>query len=1003
MKLKRRFISMLLFCVTAASQLLSQWTSLNGPSGGFVHALAVDGATVYAGTDANGLYRSTNDGLSWSSVKPGPSTTSVITLAVFRSGTSGTVSIFAGTGSGGVFRSTDHGANWMDVRLPTSGGTVMSFASIDSMDRTIVLAGMGGAGVYRSTDNGTTWNAANTGLGVPIAINALMSVTDSTGAVKVFAGANGPNGGIFVSTNNGLTWATSNAGIAGNYVYSLATMGTAFFAGTNQGTVYRSVDNGKTWTKASTGITSGDIVRSLVAVGSTLYATTDGQGVYRTTNNGSTWSAIMTGHTDAFGAALTLNNAGTTLLSGTRTGIFRTTDGGTNWTASNSGLSYLSVNTLAFSADGVVLYAGTDGGGVCSSTDNGATWQAPNIGLKQSNGNTASVYAVTVMGTTVFAGTNGEGSVYRSSDRGATWTGSQSGLAGKTMRSLFVHGTTLLAGRSGGGVFRSTDNGSTWLESDAGLPSLAGVSAFVNIGAIVFAGTYGSGVYQSADTGKHWTSVTPAPPFPNWINALTVSSTNRLYAGMQSSGVYVTSDNGVNWSAANSGLTQHATVNALAIFGEGVYAGTEGDSMYVSTNNGATWAHSNSGLTSSIVNAFTVGPTGSLARFLYAGTGSGGVFRTTESMSFRPRVFLSNPITASVGTPFFVEIRIGEPTPVSRLYGISFKVKSDKPTCTYVDGSAAVGSFPDAGVLTYFRMADPQTVDVAVSKTTAPGMSGGGLLTKTQFVSSVGGRVTFTLEGLKAIDENGVPIELDTVGITITFGGPVAKPVGIGPYQLGKPFWVQVQVGGPDTIRNLYGVSMKLRSSRSTCSYVDGSAVAGTLLGTTPLTMFKKVDAQTVDIAVTKIAAPGITGNGIVAKTQFTSATTEGVTFSLSDITAINQSGIPILLGAETLTIASVATGVEASESVPTEFRLMQNFPNPFNPSTTIRFNLPVRSFVSLKVFDLLGREISTLVSQELGAGTFSACWEPTVPSGIYIYQLRAGEFLQTKRMVVVK
>jgi hypothetical protein len=90
--------------------------------------------------------------------------------------------------------------------------------------------------------------------------------------------------------------------------------------------------------------------------------------------------------------------------------------------------------------------------------------------------------------------------------------------------------------------------------------------------------------------------------------------------------------------------------------------------------------------------------------------------------------------------------------------------------------------------------------------------------------------------------------------------------------------------------------------------------------------------------------------------------------------------------------------------SIPTLFSLSQNYPNPFNPSTTIRFTLASSSFVSLKIIDLRGREISNLVSEEMKAGTFSRQWNAShLSSGIYLCCLNAGAFKETKKLFLLK
>ncbi|MFA7418577.1 MAG: FlgD immunoglobulin-like domain containing protein [Melioribacteraceae bacterium] len=94
---------------------------------------------------------------------------------------------------------------------------------------------------------------------------------------------------------------------------------------------------------------------------------------------------------------------------------------------------------------------------------------------------------------------------------------------------------------------------------------------------------------------------------------------------------------------------------------------------------------------------------------------------------------------------------------------------------------------------------------------------------------------------------------------------------------------------------------------------------------------------------------------------------------------------------------------------LPTQFELAQNYPNPFNPSTVISFSITQNSFVSLKVFDILGREVKTLVGKEMSAGNYSVNWEGDdnignlVTTGTYIYRITAGNFVSSKKMILVK
>jgi hypothetical protein len=88
----------------------------------------------------------------------------------------------------------------------------------------------------------------------------------------------------------------------------------------------------------------------------------------------------------------------------------------------------------------------------------------------------------------------------------------------------------------------------------------------------------------------------------------------------------------------------------------------------------------------------------------------------------------------------------------------------------------------------------------------------------------------------------------------------------------------------------------------------------------------------------------------------------------------------------------------------PTSYALAQNYPNPFNPSTTIRFAIPQTEHVTLKVYDLLGREVATLVNEARTAGSYEAFFDASnLASGVYMYKLSAGAYSASRKLIVVK
>ena len=100
----------------------------------------------------------------------------------------------------------------------------------------------------------------------------------------------------------------------------------------------------------------------------------------------------------------------------------------------------------------------------------------------------------------------------------------------------------------------------------------------------------------------------------------------------------------------------------------------------------------------------------------------------------------------------------------------------------------------------------------------------------------------------------------------------------------------------------------------------------------------------------------------------------------------------------------NIITGIKDIESKLNSFTLYQNYPNPFNPSTTIRYHLPNNSFVLLTVYDVLGNEITNLISEEQTSGIHEVEFNATgLPSGFYFYRMQAGAFIEMNKMILLK
>jgi hypothetical protein len=193
-------------------------------------ALGSDGRTVWAGTAASGVFKSSDGGASWAAFNTGMGNQTVLSLALGSDGQT----VFAGTYSG-VFKSSDGGANWAVTN--TGLGYQNVFSLVLGGDDQTVFAGTGYGGVFKSSDGGASWAAANTGLG-NLDVRSLVLGSDGQ---TVWAGT---WGGVFKSSNGGANWAAASTGLGGLNVSSLAlgSDGQTLWAGTNGGSAFKSTN-----------------------------------------------------------------------------------------------------------------------------------------------------------------------------------------------------------------------------------------------------------------------------------------------------------------------------------------------------------------------------------------------------------------------------------------------------------------------------------------------------------------------------------------------------------------------------------------------------------------------------------------------------------------------------------------------------------------------------------------------------------------------------------------
>lgn len=964
--------------------LHAQWVQTNGPYGGRVLNFAVSGRNLIAGVSTAGIYLSTNNGTSWSCADL--TTSDIVSFAAYGK------YVFAGMGyNSGILLSTDNGSSW--ARINSANFVASAFVTVpNGASGTNIFAG-GGQGLFLSTDNGVSWTQTDTE-GSPISYVNTFDVSET----NLFAATS--NGVVLLSTDNGASWTSKSAGLPSGQIYALTVSSSGtdsadLFAGYGyipSGSphyVYRSTDNGSNWT--ASGVPT--IIQALAVINGSdntnLFAATNSQGVYRSTDNGSSWnktSFLFNNHVWALAVGSTDSmTGGKDLFAGTNGGVALSSDNGVSWSQINDGINAVYISSLVVTD--TILFAGSNGNGVFLSTDNGSTWTWPNgnSGLINSN-----VLSLATDGQNLFAGTSN--GVWRSTDNGSSWIHAIAGVG--NVMALAVSptsngsGTNLFAGSSNG-VRLSTDNGSTWINANSGMINVWDVTAFARSDTNLFAGTislnFDGGVYLSTNSGTSWTALNIGLP-KNPVCALAVSGKNIFVGCGQpimgshgSGGVFRSSDNGSNWTSA--GLNGFL-VNALLVAGNNLFAGTNGGT-FLSTDNGSSWSPVSSGLANKKVTSLAINGSN-----LFVGTPNG--FEVTSSAS--------SLVESSMGKG--IESSTISSRPIGRKL---FSGVQDSSTGTGSVWKRSLSEMISFSVVKLSsRSLDFDKVVIGQFKDSAFTLTNTG--NDTLKITNIGSSNSAFVVRQKVMTIPPGSVFADTIRFTPTIAGSITAILTIASNAPSSPDRIRVSGFG-------FG-ALAMQVNAKTIAF--GQVRFGTTKDTS-LTL-TNIGYDTLEISSVSSLRPTFTARPTVASIAPGQSLMDTLRFAPISVGA-DSSFILILSNSATSpdtikvsAIASPATDVRKLSEVPKTFSLEQNYPDPFNPSTTIQYGVPLRSRVRLQIFNVLGQRIATLCDGEQSAGYQRVHWNANVSSGIYFYRIEATaindpnkHFVDTKKMLLLK
>jgi hypothetical protein len=684
------------------------------------------------------------------------------------------------------------------------------------------------------------------------------------------------------------------------------------------------------------------------------------------------------------------------------------------------------VHALAIDGSGRI-FAGSFGNGVYRSTDDGTTWIQLISGLTNRKVHSICVHPSGY----VFVGTD-SGGVFRSADNGANW--SNVGLPGKIVLSLAVKSSGEIfagvgfPGVDSGGVFRSTNNGASWEPASSGLTSSAVNALAINSDGYIFAGTGGDGVFKSTDNGSSWINMGLGGVS---VTAIAIKADTIMLSGSYLEGIYNSTDKGESWY--NYGQT-FSTCRSLAFNSDGIFfAGTDHEGIFRSESNGECWYQM--GLDIDYIRAIIFNSSG----YMFAGTDA-GIYRSVNSTNQILSVDICSLNLLSTYPPNFsvvdsVEVKNSSQNPVSissiTINDTNFSVFPESLT---INGSAS------AWVKITFAARSLGTYRATMSLITTP----------TAFPELV------SLHGIYRLRTISVPPVVSfrpvylgeytdtTFSITNTGADPViiTNIVSTNPAFsfISRKDTIAAGARVHDTIRFTpingelnYGYIIIYSNALSSPDIIWINGTGLRKIGVSP----KSIAYDSVNLGGFKDSTFTITNTGkdtlkdkLIIAGIFSTNPAFSIVSTHHDTLIMGQRGrdtirvrfTPNVDGLDSgyIIIQSNVLGSPDSIKVtgfgkgstdvadksmrPFRFTLGQNFPNPFNPSTTIEFSIPQSGYVSLKVLNILGQEVATLVSEYQSAGRYSHVWNADgFPSGTYFYRLQTGTSIEIKKLTLIK
>lgn len=1002
------------------------WTSV-GPNniGGRVRSIAINPKNpdvIYCGSVSGGIWKSTNGGLSWVPLTDFANNLVIGAIVIDPTDTN---IIYAGTGEGyfnvdalrgiGVLKSTDAGQTWIVLNNFLNTAAPHHYYFINKLvirpDNPNVLYAALIGGVWKTTDAGASWTRilSRPTTSSSFCMDLVANPTNPDVMYASFGLFSEQSDGIYKTTNGGGSWVRLSNGFPprsekfGRISLAIAPSNPsvlyACLMDSNNYThsIQKTTNGGQSWFAVETPFDNSPAVNGTHLGGQGWYNNviavhptnpdivfTGGINMFKSVNGGVGWTRISDGygspymHVDHHAIVFHPTNF-SIIYFGTDGGVFKSTDGGVNFLDMNSGFVTTQFYSGAVHPTQEIYYGGTQDNGTLKSTSTPA-WS---MVLGGDGGATAVDYVNPNNVYTEYIYL----SFRRSTNAGATWTLAMNGIpkngdgsSGTSDRCAFIapfvmdpsNPQVIVAGTYR--VFRTTNGGLSWtaISNDLTGDGAGGVGSFGSVisaiaiaktsSAVIYVGTSGSGTSPSkilvtTNTGQNWGDSTKNNLPNRTITSIAIDPTNANRAFIGYSGynantptkpghIFLTTNLGASWTDVSGDLPD-IPVNAIILDPQNKNHLLVGTDLgiFETSNCGANWLQQNSGMANVSIADLDLRQD----RHVVAATHGRGMFRTATPWAIIPSPVLSISVHQNPVLTRYADIYVASSESLSTVPTMQVSINNAPPI------SLAIQQHSWRIFKASYEFTESGSITISV---TALDYTGTTLSTSRTFAVQLLKRgitqIVSSSDGIAQVTVASDALNEDTYFTVLEeLKDDYYMNIVTGRYTFGPKREFQI----PLMLAMQYNDNIaQNRDVRSLCIYQMTSD------GWKPLKSWVDVNRKRVSTSISSLG-----------------------TFAMG----INENTL--------------------SELVPESFVLEQNYPNPFNAVTKISFNVGYSSSVSLRVYDMLGREVAVLANEVLVPGIHTRIWDATnSSSGVYFYTLSATtdnevKFVQTKKMLLIK